>query len=302
MKKILCAVLLTVLLLPLLPSALAESAETVTFKKLTVAADAEAIDLGKVKVGADEYKAFFKFLDKLPNLKKVDMFATEITRRRIEQLAERYPDVEFGWTMIVGNHRVRTDATAFSTRHSDQASRHGNEDFSVLKYCKNLQALDIGHNKVTDLSFLYDLPHLKVLIVVDNRFRDITPIASLKELEYLELFFNDVRDVTPLRDMTSLIDLNICYNRIQDLSPLEGLTGLERLWISHSNSHNVTIPMDEEQVNRLVEALPDTQVDSTARTAVEGGWRDHPHYQVVLRMFAEDGQYEPFPDEDATAE
>ena len=277
-------------------AALAEGSATVSFKRASFPADAREIDLGRVIVEYDEYQKFYQFLDRFPNLERVDMFATEIPRRRIEQLAERYPQVEFGWTMIVGNHKVRTDATAFSTRHGDTASRHENAEFSVLKYCKNLQALDIGHNAVTDLSFLYDLPHLKVLVLVDNSFQDITPIASLKELQYLELFYNDVRDVSALKDMTSLVDLNICFNRIPDLSPLEGLTGLRRLWISHANSHNVSIRMDQTQVERLCQALPDTLIDSTAVTSVEGGWRDHPHYQTIRRIFAEGGQYEPFDD------
>lgn len=292
MKK--TCVLLVVLLMMLSMGARGEEAATVTFKRLSFPADAREIDLGKTAVDSDEYDKFYQFLDRFEHLERVNMFATEVPRWRIDQMASRYPDIVFGWTMIVANHRLRTDATAFSTRHSDTAVRHDEHDFEVLKYCTNLQALDIGHNAVKDLSFLYDLPHLKVLVLVDNSFQDITPVASLTELQYLELFYNDIRDISPLAHMDSLIDLNICFNRIQDLSPLEGLTGLERLWINHYNSHNVSIPLDKEQVDRLREALPDTQIDSTAVTSVEGGWREYPRYQVIRRIFAKDGQYEPF--------
>ena len=145
----LAALLAGILLLLAVLSALAEEAETVTFSKLTVPADAEYVDLGKITVTSTEaYKKFYEFLGKLPNLKRVDMYATRIPRRRIDELVEKFPEVEFGWTMAVGNHDVRTDAVAFTTAHSDRSGRHKSEDFEVLKYCKGLLALDLGHNAV----------------------------------------------------------------------------------------------------------------------------------------------------------
>ena len=288
------AMLLTLcLLMPV--SVLGEETAVVKFKRLTVPVNAQEIDLGKNTVSNSEYKSFYAFLSKLPELKKVDMYATRIPARRINELTAKFPDVEFGWTMAVGDHSVRTDITAFSTRHSDRAGRHKNEDFQLLKYCKNLQALDIGHNAVTDLSFLYDLPKLKVLIVVDNYFQDITPIASLKDLEYLEIFYNDVRDISALTRLTKLIDLNICFNRIKDISPLKEMTFLKRLWLSQYNSHNPTKKPDPAAVDEIRAALTNTLIDSTAKSSVENGWRDHPHYAIVREMFKTQ-TYIPFED------
>lgn len=268
-------------------TALAEEAETVTFKKLTVAADAEYIDLGKVTVSNSEYTKFYDFLGKLPELKQVDMFSTRIPRRRINELVEKFPQIEFGWTMAVGNHSVRTDAVAFTTSHSDSSARHGTEEFSVLKYCKNLMALDIGHNAVKDLSFLYDLPNLRILILVDNQFVDITPVASLTQLEYVELFFNDIQDVSALTGLTNVKDLNLGFNRITDISPLESMTWLERLWVPQFNSHNPTKKPDPEAVQKLIDALPNTQVDATAKSSVGNYWREHIRYQNMRRIFKE---------------
>lgn len=278
---LLAGLLLFMLVLP----GLAEETETVSFGKLKVPVDAESIDLGKVTVSADKYEAFYSFLAQLPNLKHVDMYSTRIPRKRIEQLVERFPEVEFGWTMAVGNHDVRTDAVAFSTSHSDSSARHKNEDFSVLKYCKNLMALDIGHNAVNDLSFLYDLPNLKILILVDNQFQDITPVASLTGLEYLELFYNDIRDVSALTGLVNLKDLNLGFNRITDISPLESMTWLERLWVPQYNSHNPSKKPDPEAVQHLRDALPDTLIDSTAKSSIGNGWRDHPRYKVMREIF-----------------
>ena len=103
---------------------------------------AQEIDLGQNVV--TDYDALCRFLDELPDVRKVDMFATKISRKDIEMLAARYPQVKFGWTMRVGDHLVRTDATAFSTLHNNQSATHTSADFSVLKYCTEMLALAIG--------------------------------------------------------------------------------------------------------------------------------------------------------------
>ena len=305
MKK---AIFLCALLLCLF-SAVRALCEDVTFRtyygSVTVDKYAEHVDLGAAKLPNDDedFRALYKFLDQLPNVKKVDMFATDIRRNRIDEMAERYPDIEFGWTMIIPCrnelhpertvHRIRTDATAFSTLHNTTCTEHTARDFEILKYCKNLQALDIGHNAVTDLSFLYDLPHLKVLIVACNiTLKDITPIGSLKELQYLEIFKNDINDISCLANCTELVDLNICFNRISDWSALEGLTHLRRLWLFNSNNYSDNIPVPREAVDALRRALPDCKVDEKSYST-EGGWRNHPRYDTIYAMFA-GTEYIPF--------
>ncbi len=288
MKKILLILFAAMLLM-----CSAACAETVSYSKGKFTADvnAEYIDLGDVVVR--DMDSFIAFLDKLPNLRKVDMFATKMYTKDIDKLAAARPDIEFGWTMRIGDHWVRTDATAFSTLHSNSSGMHSEKQFKYLKYCKNLQALDIGHNAVRDLSFLYDLPKLKVLILACNiELRDITPVGSLKELEYLELFKNDIRDISCLASCTQLIDLNICFNRIQDLTPLHGLDKLERLWVYNSNNWSDAQPVNPEAVKALEENLPNCQVDSISYSTL-GGWRDHDRYYVVFHMFKY-GEYIPF--------
>ena len=265
----------------------AEEEQTVRFKKLTADRNAVEIDLGKVTVSESEYGTFEDFLRQFSQLERVDMYSTKISPRRINELAELFPQIEFGWTMNIKGHLVRTDAVSFSTAHSDSSARHSASDFSVLKYCKNLLALDIGHNAVKDLSFLYDLPKLKILIIVDNQFQDLTPVASLHDLEYLEVFYNDVRDVSCLTGLTKLIDLNLGFNRIEDISPLESMTWLDRLWITQYNSHNPLHKPDPASVEKLRAALPDTQIDSTAKSSIGNGWRKHPRYDTMRKIFKE---------------
>lgn len=271
-----------------LPAARAE----VTFGALRFNTDAAYIDLQNEEVS--DWAAFFAFLDSFPNLEKVDMFATGVHRKEIAQLAQRYPNVEFGWTMQFAEHTVRTDATAFSTLHYSGSKTHTNEDFSILKYCKNLRALDIGHNSVNDLSFLYGLPELRVLIIACNRITDIAPLAGLTHLEYLEMFSNYVEDLSPLVNLPYLAHLNIGYNNIRDLSPLYQMPQLKRLWIKKCHGRPKVAPLSEETVASLQAALGDCEIDATHNPS-EGGWRDETHFEVFHEYFRT-GEYRPFPD------
>ena len=299
--------LLTAFLVLLSGCVLAEE-ETVTItvrnKSVTVPVSSEYADLGELSLRNrdDEYQMLDDFISALPNLKKLDMFSTNIPRRRIEHLAELFPEIEFGWTMVINCtnythperdlHKIRTDTTAFSTLHNKYCHGHTEEDFSVLKYCRNLLALDIGHNRVSDLSFLYDLPNLKVLIVaINNQYlNDITPIGSLKDLEYLEIFHDDIHDISCLAGLEHLTDLNIAFNRITDYSPLLGLKNLRRLWMADSWSDYMPVPEDE--VARLQEALPECRINAVS-SPTEGGWREHPRYFTLNEMFNK-FEYIPF--------
>lgn len=259
-------------------------------RKVFADPSAEYLDMGDVII--QDFDAFFAFLDRLPNLKNVDMFATRIRAGKIEELAMRYPNIHFGMTMQIAEHLVRTDQTAFSTLHYKTSAPHKSSDFSVLKYCDHLQALDIGHNAVDDLGFLYDLPELKVLIIAINHITDITPLASLPDLEYAEIFKNRITDLTPLSGLTHLIDLNICFNYIEDYSPILKLTQLERLWLFNSNNYSFSRPVPDETVQQLIHALPNAEIDST-HYSTAGTWRTHPRYEIIKKMF-KTGTYIPF--------
>ena len=242
------------------------------------------------------YRDVRSVLDRYPNLEKVDMFSIQVNRYQIEELVKLYPEVEFGWTMKLGDdHLVRTDATAFSTLHFSGSKVHGTEELSLLRYCKNLKALDIGHNAVNDLTWLEGLTDLRVLIVAVNRVTDITPLAGLKKLEYLELFNNYITDLSPLKELTHLMDLNVCYNKIEDFSPLYDMRSLNRLWLYRSEDRNGSgNGISKANINKLKKHLPRCQFNYTSMPTL-GGWREHPHYDVIHKMFAET-EYIPFRD------
>ena len=301
MKK-LTVIALALLLLCLAAAGLAEG-ETVTFttekgKSIRVKKDVETVDLGNVVLSrqGNDFNNLVKFINQLPNLKKLDMYNTDVYASQVESLHAACPQVEFGWTMVIPcdnplhpertPHRVRTDQTAFSTLHNNQCALHSTADLQILRFCKNLKALDIGHNAVDNLNFLYEMPQLKVLILGKNNITDVTPLGSLKELEYLELFSNKVTDITAMAGCESLVDLNIANNSISDFRPLTGLTHLRRLFIYNSALGSNNGPVSGSIQSMLRAALPECRIDN-ATGGAHGAWREHHRYNTLLEMFWE---------------
>ena len=288
------SLVLCILLLGVLSGCAAAEAETVTYRSITVSKNTEEVDLGTL--GIMQWGPFYDFLGQLPNLKKVDMFNTVLNLQVYNKLNELFPDVDFGCQFRFGKRRLRTDDTAFSTLWSEGERKFKYDEISMLSWCRNLYALDIGHNPVKKLDFLYDLPELRVLIVAICDVTDITPIASLKHLEYLEIFHNRITDISCLKGLDHLMDLNLVKNKVKDLSPLMEMKSLKRLWIHLADVDNPTMP-DAATLKALQEALPDCHIDAES-TSTAGGWRKgSSHYEVIQRIFGTK-VYEPFEDSD----
>ena len=189
--------------------------------------------------------------------------------------------------------KIRPGMTAFSTLKGRQEPRYTAEDVAaVLKEnCPELLALDLGHNDVSDLSFVAAWPKLRRLIIVDSKtpITDISPLEGLNDLEYVELFMQGITDISPLAGKTGLKDLNLAHNDITDLTPLYSCTGLQRLWIN-ANPH-----LSAEQVSAFQEAVPGCRVNTRGFPSTGMGWREHPHYTVLMDNFRS-GDYIPFED------
>ena len=319
-KRLITALLLLLGILALCAAAHGEDAVlTVGGKTFTCPADATEIDLGDVAVPDTDgdYRTLAEFLHRVPGLTKVDMFSTQIPQARLEALAEDFPQIRFGWTIVIpcknknnparNKHFLRTDATAFSTCHNISCISHNEDVWEVLKYCPDLMALDLGHNNtIRDISFLYYVPKLRVLIFSFNRNTrgaegpplDITPIGSLKDLEYLEICKSNIADISPLASCTKLVDLNIGTNHISDITPLYGLKSLRRVFLCGCNSYGGR-PFPEEEVAKLREQIPNCDVNNDT-VNLGGTWRKTSHYDTLAAMFSyqtdEAQAYRPFDD------
>ena len=229
-----------------------------------------------------------KYLARLPRLKRVSMCGCSLSEDEMGELFDAHPDIKFIWWIEFGHYRLRTDATAFTTALGDGNQYHYNDDtFEPIRYCTDLMMLDLGHNKITNIDNFTGLTKLKVLILADNLITDISQITCFPDLEYLELFLNDITDVTPVTQLKKLRDFNIFHNPLYDNHKvLRKMTWLERLWIGGCR-------LSSEDVKELQKALPNTEISTIGQSSTARGWRKHPHYYTLKRMY-EEGKYIPF--------
>lgn len=237
------------------------------------------IDLNRTKI--KDFDLFKADLTLFPHLSKIEMCETGLSNEQMEELIAEFPDTKFVWRVYMGQWSVRTDAVAFSVLiRNYEHKRLTSKDIEVLKYCTDLQALDIGHQAVTDISVIGDyLTELRVLILADNRISDLTPLTKLPHLHYLEFFVNQVTDMTPLASCKELVDLNISYNyRIKDITPLLELPLLERLWLERTS-------VSKADVALLKETYPNAKIINIGEGSVDQGWRTHKRYYAMLNMY-----------------
>ncbi len=260
---------------------------------LTIDLTEEILDFDREGVDVTDAAELSALIERMPRLREVRMFNSTMAQEDMEKLFDTYyPDIFFGFTIHISVHTIRTDQTAFSTLHYSSPKngdpRHTSEELYALRMCTKLQALDLGHNYLTDLNFLNFMPDIEVLIISPNYgLTDISPIANCRKLVYLECFNTPITDISALAGMTHLRDLNLTRcGKVLDLSPLYDLPNLERFWWGHMDL------ITKEQKQKMRELHPDCKFVSTYNPT-EGGWRKHPHHKEQQAFFRT-GVYVPF--------
>ena len=246
-----------------------------TYLGETFSAADEAVDLSGLKVGnarVDEVRALAGYLTAC---RELTMERCNVGNEQMAALRDALPGMKVVWRVSFGRASSRTDATRI--RLVKDGYRFSTKDLEPLRYCVDVELLDLGHNWMRNIEFVRYMPKLRVAILAIGTVEDLTPLAGCTEVEYLELFHNDIADLTPLSGLTNLRHLNLTLNEIEDASPLYGLTGLERLWIGGN-------PLTAEQKAALQAALPDCEIDYGSEPTGDG-WRKHPRYEQLREEF-----------------
>lgn len=103
----------------------------------------------------------------------------------------------------------------------------------------NLKKLNLHSNKIFDITPLKDLTNLKELNLNNNNIVDISPLENLTNLEKLRLYNNNIKDLSPLKELNNLEELNLNDNNITDINPLKNLTNLEKLRLYQNNISDI---------------------------------------------------------------
>lgn len=253
-----------------------------TFKGEYYDSNSENLHLKNVKLKNTEEVE--KLLTIFPNIKFVDMSYCGISNEEMAELREKFKDqCEIVWMLKFGIWELRTDATSFSVLVAwlEECRIIKDRDLEILKYTTNLQALDLGHQSITDISKICEYcPELRILILADNKVKDISPIAKLKHLHYIEFFWgNKFTDLSPLAECKELVDINISYvYTLKDFSALYDFPMLERLWIEH-------LSISDKEVKALKETYPTAKIVNIGKGSVDNGWRTHPRYHSMIYAF-----------------
>ena len=241
---------------------------------------ASELDLRDVPLEGPE--EILQYLPFLPELQRMDLCGCGLDNDQMEQLLTARPDVKFIWIVTMQIWSLRTDTVAFSTMSGARNThRLTDEDVQVLRYCTDLQVLDLGHQRIRDLEVIGGLTGLRVLILADNDLEDLTPLTALRELRYLEIFNNPrITDLRPLAELTHLWDLNAYYlPGITDFTPLAEIRSLRRLWIGLTRlSASDTAMLQAALPDCIITTDPD--MDRASRT-----WRAHERYAAMRACY-----------------
>lgn len=234
---------------------------------------AEEIDFSDVPLTVEDAAQIEDMLPYLPKLKKVVMLRCGISDEDMDAIDLRHEDVQFVWMVQVRRWGLRTDRTYFTVYNNDYEFPEDNHSFAALRYCRDMIAIDLGHQKFYDDPDMFEnFPDLRYLVVSNSQYESLPALKYLKNLVMLEMFWTNTSDITLLRELTNLRHLNITYKRVRDaeadLDTLMHMTWLERLWISYNMYR-------DDQIEALKAALPDTQVQVIYTTdCVSQGWRN----------------------------
>lgn len=239
---------------------------------------AETADFSEMEI--EDLDKLEAILSKMPNLATVEMHECGIDDETMDALNRRHEDIKFIWTVYVDGYALRTDATWFMP--VKMSIYPDDEEMSKLKYCTDMQAVDIGHiGIITNLDWAAYMPKLKYLIFVETSITDLTPLTGLPCLEYLEMFINPIQDLSPLATIKSLKHLNLCYVRCEgDVDVICQMPWLERLWWKVYMN-----PVSPEDQARIREALPNTEINFISTEATSDGWRTHESYFEMRDFF-----------------
>ncbi|MEO7992878.1 MAG: protein kinase [bacterium] len=118
-----------------------------------------------------------------------------------------------------------------------KASGVGIGSLDGIARCKNLSVLNLGANRIVDLTPLNGLTDLEGLYLLNNRIVDPSPLSRLHKLRILDLASNLIVAVPPgtLNRLDSLETLTLDANPLTDLPDLSGLANLRTLNVRNCN-------------------------------------------------------------------
>lgn len=248
-----------------------------TIGEQRISTDAEEMDIsGQEIASAGEIE---RLLPCFPNLKKVIMCKCGLDDETMDALNRSHEDIRFVWSVRIKGHDIRTDANYFYPYKLDKEMTVNSDDLYPLRYCTDMEAIDIGHMvEVDNCEWAAFMPELKYLIIIETAITDISPLSNCKKLVFLEIFTTNITDYSPLLSCTNLEDLNL-GKTYGDPTPIAQMTWLKNVWWQGAAERGKA---STGAVEMLTEALPNTHLEFWLMTPnVKNGWRQLDNYYAM---------------------
>ena len=133
----------------------------------------------------------------------------------------------------------------------------------------NLENLTLEGVGLKNIEFISNLKQLNAVNVSHNQIEEITPLSSLENLQWLNLADNRIKDVTVLGSMLDLLSLNLAGNEIRDVRPLIQLGQWFTIDVGRQN-----IVLNNAKVNEEIQVpvydLEGESIDNIKLTSEDG--------------------------------
>lgn len=119
-----------------------------------------------------------------------------------------------------------------------------------LKYCVNLETLQLTDVGLVDISAVANMPALRTLDLSTNKINDISALANCPALTFVNLASNQIQDVSALYDLIFIEELDLSINQIGDYDPLlnigissgiQNLQKMNKLNLSNNKISDISI-------------------------------------------------------------
>lgn len=172
----------------------------------------ERLDFSHTKI--TDLSEFYDKLRFFNNIKKIYVGDISLPDEEMDKLNKAFPATRIVWLIEFSIWQVRTDIKVFSTQVGDLQTVKVTQDQikPLINYCTDMEALDLGHNLMTDVSCLAGLKNIDILIISSNKLTDISVLRNFPKIHFL-----DIRN----------------QPGIDDLSPIASLPELEQIELQH---------------------------------------------------------------------
>ncbi len=124
-------------------------------------------------------------------------------------------------------------------------------DISAIKNLIKLERLELYFNKITDISAVNSLVKLEDLVLDKNKVIDISAVKGLTNLENLSFWDNEITDISAIKNLVKLKILELSNNKITDISVLKNLVNLEYLFVESNEITDISIIKNLKKIKRL---------------------------------------------------